>query len=599
MISKKVFNADGANKRFLSDFIIQSEQFVRVYAYIYDNTLNPDGTGDILQNGSIDQADWVFPTNLWKRGADVPDSGDDLITIDKWDLVTNSILMYDAPLAPAKMWIEVATTPEEFGDTLTQPSVQRAEDAADAAVISRINAEASQVASAASETNAAASAAGAAASQSASAISAAAALASQSASASSQSAAATSEANADISEAGALAYKNAAAASEAAAAQSEFNANSSKLAAAVSASVASSSASAAAISETNAASSETNAAASAAGAAASQSASAISAAAALASKNEAATSETNSAASALTAQGWANIASASPALTTFKNKLINGGFGIWQRGTSFVSGGLGFFPDRWFAGSSTLVERVNAFPTGQHHGMRLVRAGGSANIGQPVELPEVGDTTMFPLGSTWTMSFWAKTDGGNGDLTCKMLGRDTSNTSTGESTLADGSLVAVLTSSWQKFEITMTTTASIGATHAIMHMLIGSTEDIYVAQAQLEEGDVATPFEKRPLGLEKMLCQRYYWRGAAAGYGQGNFYGTAGQTHMIANLVTFPVTMRDIPSIDFVNTPNYVNCTFLDLVISTVKDGFVERVTVTAAGSYRADTGIYEADAEL
>ena len=134
MISKKVFNADGTNKRFLSDFIIQSEQFVRVYAYIYDNTLNPDGTEDKLQSGSTDQADWSFPDNIWKRGADVPDSGDDLVTIDKWDLVTNSILMYDTPLAPTKMWLEVATTPEEFGDTLTQPSVQRAEDAADVAI---------------------------------------------------------------------------------------------------------------------------------------------------------------------------------------------------------------------------------------------------------------------------------------------------------------------------------------------------------------------------------------------------------------------------------------------------------------------------------
>lgn len=133
MIAKKVFNADGTNKRFLSDFIIQSEQFTRVYAYIYDVTLPADGTGDKLQDGTTDPANWSFPTNIWKRGADAPKS-EDLVTIDKWDLVSNSILMYSAPLAPTKIWVEVATTPEEFGDTITQPSVERAEVAADIAV---------------------------------------------------------------------------------------------------------------------------------------------------------------------------------------------------------------------------------------------------------------------------------------------------------------------------------------------------------------------------------------------------------------------------------------------------------------------------------
>lgn len=142
MISKKVFTGDGVNKRFLSDFIISSEQFARPYVYVFDNTLDPNGTEDVLQNPSNP---WSFPTNLYRRGTDAPQSEFDLLTIDKWDLVDNSILTYEIPLTDTHIWIEVATTPEEFGETLTAPSVERAETAAAEALASANNASASEV----------------------------------------------------------------------------------------------------------------------------------------------------------------------------------------------------------------------------------------------------------------------------------------------------------------------------------------------------------------------------------------------------------------------------------------------------------------------
>ena len=143
MISKKIFtNADGNVTRFLSDFIIRSQDFARPYAYIYDNTLDPGGTEDQLQDGSTDQADWVWPDNIWKRGSNTASSSD-LVTVDKWQVVDNSILFFTAPLADTTLWLEVATTAEEFGDTLTQASVLAAEDAALAAAGSADDAAAS------------------------------------------------------------------------------------------------------------------------------------------------------------------------------------------------------------------------------------------------------------------------------------------------------------------------------------------------------------------------------------------------------------------------------------------------------------------------
>ena len=130
MISKKVFGADGSNRRFLSDFIIRSEQFTRVYNYIFD----VNGV-----DGDIDPS-----SGLYIRVSDVPASGD-LVTIDKWDLVDNSISFYTAPATGSRVYIEVATTSEEFGDTITQPSVERAIEAAAAAELSAAEAEANTV----------------------------------------------------------------------------------------------------------------------------------------------------------------------------------------------------------------------------------------------------------------------------------------------------------------------------------------------------------------------------------------------------------------------------------------------------------------------
>jgi hypothetical protein len=144
MVSHKKFDSvDGTTSRFLSDLTINSEQFVRVYNYFY----NAGGV-----EGEIDPT-----TGLPTRVNDFPNATEDLITLDKWDLVDNSILFYTNPAVTSSVWIEVATTPEEFGETLAAPIVVQASGYAD-------DAEASATAAALSETNAAASEVAAAAS---------------------------------------------------------------------------------------------------------------------------------------------------------------------------------------------------------------------------------------------------------------------------------------------------------------------------------------------------------------------------------------------------------------------------------------------------
>ena len=88
MIStKKYVNVNGSSTRFLSDFIIQSENHCRVY--VSDNANAP-----------------------------LPE---ELVVTNSYDLVDNAILFYTAPTAGKTVFIEVATTPEEFGEVLLPP----------------------------------------------------------------------------------------------------------------------------------------------------------------------------------------------------------------------------------------------------------------------------------------------------------------------------------------------------------------------------------------------------------------------------------------------------------------------------------------------
>lgn len=101
MISTKKFTNDSVAKRFLSDFIIKSEQHVRVFVH-------------------------TTPT---------PVIGD-LVSIADYDLIDNSIAFYTAPLTGSYTTIEVATTPEEFGVSIAFPLVAQVEASAVAAAAS-------------------------------------------------------------------------------------------------------------------------------------------------------------------------------------------------------------------------------------------------------------------------------------------------------------------------------------------------------------------------------------------------------------------------------------------------------------------------------
>ena len=71
-----------------------------------------------------------------------------------------------------------------------------------------------------------------------------------------------------------------------------------------------------------------------------------------------------------------------------------------------------------------------------------------------------------------------------------------------------------------------------------------------VSKVQVEPGTVAAPFEQRSVGMELMLCQRYYWRGLP---GLGYHFPSYSNSSVMSWAVPFPQVLRAIPTVS-INT---------------------------------------------
>lgn len=222
----------------------------------------------------------------------------------------------------------------------------------------------------------------------------------------------------------------------------------------------------------------------------------------------------------------------------FRNKIINGNFDIWQRGTSQTAvSGYGS-DDRWgnyYTGSSQSVSR-QTFTLGQtdvpgnptYFSRTVVTSSAGAN-NYVLKQQAIEDVRTF-AGKTVTLTFWAKADSSKNMAAefRQFFGNGGSPSATVEGI---GATKFSLTTSWQKFTLTTTIPSIAGKTLGTINdnffMLtfwfdagssfnsrtnsLGQQSGTFdIAQVQIEEGSVATPFEQRPIGTEFSLCQRYY-----------------------------------------------------------------------------------------
>jgi hypothetical protein len=270
---------------------------------------------------------------------------------------------------------------------------------------------------------------------------------------------------------------------------------------------------------------------------------------------------------------------------SFKNRIINGDMGIWQRGTSFSAIGTGTYTaDRWqstTAGSSlslTATQSTSVPSTDFAYSLQFQQLSSSATsvteyaARQRFELANVRDLA----GKIITISFWYRSNiTGTHGVRILPLG-----TTGGVDTS-----VAITVNSANTWEYkTVTTTAlsaltSWGATadngaalildiglrvNGVGQTTIAANTYFQLTGAQLEIGSVATSFDYLPYTTELQLCQRYTYRRLADGsinnfapMGTARYFGT----NAVQLYVPFPVTMRTSPGSITVSGTFFVNDT--------------------------------------
>jgi hypothetical protein len=247
-----------------------------------------------------------------------------------------------------------------------------------------------------------------------------------------------------------------------------------------------------------------------------------------------------------------------------KNKIINGDFGVWQRGTSFtmVNNTNTFTADRMrinaqFTGTAAVVSQQTftpgTAPVAGYEGQYFLRytAGGTTapyfDLFQPIE-----DVRTF-AGQTVTLSFWAKSSVSQ-PLTPYLQQQFGSG---GSGVVTTAGSPSSTTTSWARYSFTIANPSISGKTIGTgSNLLVGfSTGSHTVSQTidiwglQIEAGSTATPFQTATGTKQGELaaCQRYLpaFTTSASGTIVGGYaYATNNAIYMLP----LPVNARVAPT---------------------------------------------------
>jgi hypothetical protein len=320
-----------------------------------------------------------------------------------------------------------------------------------------------------------------------------------------------------------------------------------------------------------------------------------------------------------------------------KNKIINGDFGVWQRGTSFSNPGNGDYTTDRFkisyngTGATRTVSQQTftpgTAPVAGYEGQYFYRVAQTvAGTSQTFLTPVIQriENVQTLAGQTATLSFWAKA-GANISISGGLVqnfgsgGSSSVNTSVGTHNL---------TTSWQRFTATVSIPSISGktiGTSAFLELYFDSGSPTAVQTLdfwgfQLEASNTATAFQTATGTIQGELaaCMRYYEKTYDQGVNPatstftGIYWGAgsaASATTSYLNVpLRFAVTKRTAPSITFYDAVGNANqCTRSTLGVG---DNNAQAITagqigMTGANAYSTGTSNttfmfhYVASAEL
>ena len=246
-----------------------------------------------------------------------------------------------------------------------------------------------------------------------------------------------------------------------------------------------------------------------------------------------------------------------------KNKIINGNFSVWQRGTTFTVpvGNWQFNADRfqcytsYTSGTTTVTQQTftpATAPVAGYEGQYFLRMTAATVGNNPINIRQLIEDVRTFAGQTVTVSFWAKASA----TTASTIAMRQDFGSGGSAYVEQTSTLSV-TTSWTRFTSTFTLGSmsgkTIGTGSSLQFWLLtnanftaGATLDIW--GVQVEYGSKATPFQTASGGspqAELAMCQRYL---PAIIANNNNIFGFATNTTTSYINCQFPVTARVAPT---------------------------------------------------
>jgi len=312
-----------------------------------------------------------------------------------------------------------------------------------------------------------------------------------------------------------------------------------------------------------------------------------------------------------------------PTFFAGKNKVINGDFGVWQRGTTTTSttAASTFLADRFVSrfdfssGTATISQQTFTPGTAPVAGyenayfQRLSIPSGASSY--MTNGTRIEDVRTF-AGQTVTMSFWAKSSvAQSGNM------RILQSFGSGGSADVDNTAAISLTTSWARYTMTVTLGSMSGKTIGAGSYLQAapfaygiwtSSSTIDLWGVQLEAGSGATSFQTATGTIQGELAAcKYYYKRITGGSGVGSFtnFGTAAQTTQITTTYADTLPMRVTPtSIDYANVAvsdiNNARINASSVAIDTTfstSSTFVLNLAVTGATQYRPYTTLSQSAA--